>query len=894
MPTSGVIDRGSALAAPAARVCAPAGGRWLPAALLALLLTAALGLVLDDTIFTGSGTSTAGHSSVVSRILAQRREATARVLRTLPATSLAAVSRTLGGEEPRFRAQRTASGYRLAGGGIHAQLGGDGLRLRAGDNTATLALLAIGRGGRALQVARASLSAHGNRVTYRRPGLREWYAGGPLGIEQGFTLSARPAGAGALTLQLGLSGLTASPAGRTGAVLSAAGGEHVLTYRGLRATDARGQSLRAWLSLAPGRVLIHVADARARYPLRIDPFVQTAKLTVAEGAAKESLGFWAAMSGRTLVASGGKAEYVFVEPPGGWSGTPHEVAKLTASDGATLENVATSGSTIVAGAPLEEVGGAKNAGAAYVFTEPAGGWKSGQEQAKLTATTPLEPASVGSSVAVSADGHTIVAGAPYQQVGTTKFAGADFVFSEPAGGWSGNLHEQAELAAATSLPASFFGGSVAISGQTIVTGAYAATIGSSLEEGAAYVFTEPPGGWSGTRTEQAKLVPSDGAEESEFGWSVATSGQTIAVGSIQAGTFTEKPGAVYVFEQPAGGWSGELTQQAKLTSAHGSADEELGYSLAISGNLIVAGADRANGISEGQGALYVFTRPAGGWVNGHETARLTASDGAKENQLGQSVGIGVNSIVGAAWFATIGEHEAQGALYAFAIPPPPSIAITAPANGATYTQGRTVAAAYSCAAPPGGSITVCSAPVASGAPIDTATTGNHSLTVSAADSDGFTASQTVTYSVVPAPATPAKPPTLSGLRESYSVFAVAKRSTPLTGQTARRHHKGTTFSFQLDQPATVKVTIQRSTSGRLVHHRCRAASPRLRHRPRCRRTITLRTLTRSGHAGPNRIAFSGRIGRRALATGRYRAVFTAIDAAGKSTAHALVFTIVGR
>src|SRR5262249_40301942 len=134
---------------------------------------------------------------------------------------------------------------------------------------------------------------------------------------------------------------------------------------------------------------------------------------------------------------------------------------------------------------------------------------------------------------------------------------------------------------------------------------------------------------------------------------------------------------------------------------------------------------------------------------------------------------------------------------------------------------------------------------------------------------------------------------ISALRATYSVFAVAGASTPLTGKTAARgHHKGTVFSFGLDQPARVKIAIQVSASGRRSHGKCRPASPTLRRKPHCTLTITSRTLIRSGHAGINKVAFSGRIGARALKPGRYRAVFTAITIAGASQPQGLRFTVV--
>jgi hypothetical protein len=136
---------------------------------------------------------------------------------------------------------------------------------------------------------------------------------------------------------------------------------------------------------------------------------------------------------------------------------------------------------------------------------------------------------------------------------------------------------------------------------------------------------------------------------------------------------------------------------------------------------------------------------------------------------------------------------------------------------------------------------------------------------------------------------------LTGLRETNSVFAVNFASTPLTGRTTRRHApRGTVFIFRLNQGATVKITIQTTARGRRVHRKCRPETKRLRRRPRCTRTITIATLTRAAHKGLNRVRFSGRINGRALSPRRYKAVFTAVNAAGASAPQSLSFTIVRR
>lgn len=82
---------------------------------------------------------------------------------------------------------------------------------------------------------------------------------------------------------------------------------------------------------------------------------------------------------------------------------------------------------------------------------------------------------------------------------------------------------------------------------------------------------------------------------------------------------------------------------------------------------------------------------------------------------------------------------------------PPTITITVP--GGTYTAGSSVAADYGCTDHSGSGLKTCAGPVASGASVDTGTTGPHSLTVTAVDNVGNTASKTVTYTVVAADTT---------------------------------------------------------------------------------------------------------------------------------------------
>ncbi len=113
-------------------------------------------------------------------------------------------------------------------------------------------------------------------------------------------------------------------------------------------------------------------------------------------------------------------------------------------------------------------------------------------------------------------------------------------------------------------------------------------------------------------------------------------------------------------------------QTAELTASDGGAGDELGYSVAVSGGAIIAGApEHAVAGAGARGAAYVFSQPASSvWKNSAQTAELTASDGGAGDELGSSVAFSGGAIaVGAPEHATSPRGSA-GAAYVFATPTP--------------------------------------------------------------------------------------------------------------------------------------------------------------------------------------------------------------------------------
>ena len=123
--------------------------------------------------------------------------------------------------------------------------------------------------------------------------------------------------------------------------------------------------------------------------------------------------------------------------------------------------------------------------------------------------------------------------------------------------------------------------------------------------GSAYVFTEPASGVWDDATETAKLTASDGVADDKFGTSVAVNGATVVVGATQDADMGSKPGLAYVFTKPGAGWA-TATETAKLTASDAAADDEFGISVAIDGDTVVVGAHKDDDNGSDSGSAYVF------------------------------------------------------------------------------------------------------------------------------------------------------------------------------------------------------------------------------------------------------------------------------------------------
>ena len=359
--------------------------------------------------------------------------------------------------------------------------------------------------------------------------------------------------------------------------------------------------------------------------------------------------------------------------------------------------VAASGNTIVVGAIGESsnqttitngsTASADNsvsgAGAAYVFVRSGSSWT---QEAYLKAPNAGGGDVFGSAVGISGD--TIVVGASGEDSNQTTItngttasadnsaneAGAAYVFVRSGTTWT----QQAYLKAPNAGGGDEFGSAVAISGDTIVVGAYiedsnqttitngttASADNSAPQAGAAYIFVR-----SGTTWTQEAYLKAPNAESGDvFGRAVAISGDTIVVGALgedsnqttitngtiaSADNSANEAGAAYVFVRSGTTW----TQQAYLKAPNVGGGDEFGSAVAISGDTIVVGASgedsnqttitngtiaSADDSANEAGAAYVFVRSGTTWT---QQAYLKAPNAENGDFFGRTVAVSGDTIV---------------------------------------------------------------------------------------------------------------------------------------------------------------------------------------------------------------------------------------------------------
>ncbi len=353
---------------------------------------------------------------------------------------------------------------------------------------------------------------------------------------------------------------------------------------------------------------------------------QAAKLTATDGQSGDEFGVRVCLSGASALigatydddrGSDAGSAYVFTGSGASWTFQQ----KLTAADGVAGDNFASalclSGDAAVIGASGDDDRGS-NSGSAYLFTRSAGTWS---QQQKVTASNGSAGSYFGGAVGLDGD-HAVIG---------AHLANTVYVFQRSGANWT----EQTRLTAGAGD--GYFGVSVAIAGSTIVGGAFDED-GPNNASGAAYAFVRNAGTWGF----QAQMPVDDAAQEDRFGQALAIDGDTILVGAASDNTPAGAgAGSAYLFVRSGTTW----TQQARLRPADAAKEDFFGSSVSLSGQSVLVSARGDDDRGDGSGSAYVFVRSGSTWS---QQAKLTAADGASNDDFGYSVSLdGDTALVGA-------------------------------------------------------------------------------------------------------------------------------------------------------------------------------------------------------------------------------------------------------
>ena len=333
---------------------------------------------------------------------------------------------------------------------------------------------------------------------------------------------------------------------------------------------------------------------------------------------------------------------------------------LRASDGSPNDNfgstVSVAGNIGLIGARDENENGFES-GSAYVFRNLDTVLGTVNESVKLVASNGVAEDLFGVSVSVS--GNTGLVGSLQNN---QNRSGTAYVFRglDTA---SGTVVESARLNPSDAQFNDVFGEEVSIFDDIGLVGAFGGFDGG-IRPGAAYVFRDL-NTVTGSVTESAKLLASDRMNNDSFGNESSLFGTTALIGASATDQQGLSTGSAYVFRD-LDTVTGTVTESAKLEASDGTAFDNFGASLSLSGNLGLVGAFGDDEVNSGFtndviGSAYVFRDldTVSGTVN--ESAKLTASDAAVDARFGLSVSLAGNTgLVGA-----LGTNNFAGAAYVF-------------------------------------------------------------------------------------------------------------------------------------------------------------------------------------------------------------------------------------
>ncbi len=203
-----------------------------------------------------------------------------------------------------------------------------------------------------------------------------------------------------------------------------------------------------------------------------------------------------------------------------------------------------------------------------------------------------------------------------------------------------------------------FGYAVAIDGDYAIAGSPYEGPGV-YGSGAAYIFHRNPD--TDSWDNGVKVVTPDAQADDQFGYSVAISGDYAIVGAWLKDGNGEETGAAYIFHRTGGNsWDSVIKIQAPDAQTR----DHFGNSVSISRDYAIVGARSEDSMGDGAGAAYLFHRTGtNSWDDG---TKITAADGSTSGFFGASVSIdGDYAVIGTPGADRDSSNLSLGAAYIF-------------------------------------------------------------------------------------------------------------------------------------------------------------------------------------------------------------------------------------
>jgi hypothetical protein len=539
----------------------------------------------------------------------------------------------------------------------------------------------------------------GSRVTYRRPGLTEWYENAKSGLEQGFLVARRPAGRGPLCLAGNL-GTTLRVELRNGVLdLFDPHHVHVLRYGALRVTDARGREIPSRLRLEGEDLAILIEDAQAVYPITVDPLMTSPAWTAEGNQAVAFFSFSVSTAGDVNgdgysdvivgargydndLADEGRAFVYYGSASGlpasaSWTAEGNQTGAVFGWSVACAGDVNGDGySDVIVGAP-QYSNGQTSEGRAFVFLGSGGGLAL---TPAWTAESDVASAQLGASVAgagdVNGDGYAdVVVGAPNLSNGQSN-EGRAYLYQGSAGG----LALTSAWTVESNVAGALYGTSVASAGDVnadaygdVIVGAPQFSNGQT-NEGLAFVYQ---GSVSGLVTTPAWIAESN-QSDALFAYSVAGAGDVngdgysdVIVGARLYDNGQTDEGREYAYYGSAAG----LSVAANWIVESNQSSATLGFAVAAAGDIngdgfadVIVSADLYDNGQSDEGRAFVYRGSAAGlesspvWTA--ESDQALATFGFSVAGAGDVNGDGFSDvIVGAELYDNPETNEGRAYLY---------------------------------------------------------------------------------------------------------------------------------------------------------------------------------------------------------------------------------------